>query len=168
MPVETITQAELPIIHLRNAGIFQPAPRLEGFAQSVSDELKTWPGVISATHWRLGNSSRVDGAEFHVDKGGELGHIHLDGEVHIALTKALRDRLIALSFAQPLVWDKAWVTAPVTSPEEAQQAVWLFRLGYNRLCSTPEGTPFRRNRRTFPESSSGIPLAVYSWLTTTR
>jgi hypothetical protein len=36
------------MIHLRNAGVFQPAPRLESFAQSVSDELQTWPGMIAA------------------------------------------------------------------------------------------------------------------------
>ena len=80
------------MIHLRNAGAFQPAPRLYGFAQSVSDQLQIWPGMISATHWQLGKSSRVDGAEFHVDKGGELGHIHLNGDIHLALTKGLRDR----------------------------------------------------------------------------
>ncbi len=132
------------MIHLRNAGVFQPAPLLEGFAQSVSDELQAWPGMISATHWRLGNSSRVDGAEFHVDKSGELGHIHLNGEMHLALTKGLRNRLIALKFAKPFRWSDAWVTAPITSPQEADQAVWLFRLGYDRLCSTSEETLFAR------------------------
>ena len=132
------------MIHLRNAGVFQPAPRLEGFAQRVSDELQTWPGIISATHWQLGNSSRVDGAEFHVDKGGELGHIHLNGDIHLALTKGLRDRLIALELAKPFRWSDAWVTAPITSPPEADQALWLFRLGYDRLCSTPEETLFAR------------------------
>lgn len=124
------------MIRLRNAGALQPAPRLEGFTQSVSDELQTWPGMISATHWQLGSSSRVDGAEFHVDKGGELGHIHLNGEIHLVLTKGLRNRLIALELAKRFRWSDAWVTAPVTSPQEADQALWLFRHGYDRLCST--------------------------------
>ena len=132
------------MIHLRNAGVFQPAPRLEGFAQSVSDELQTWPGMISATHWQLGNPSRVDGAEFHVDKGGELGHIHLNGQIHLALTKGIRNRLIALELAKPFRWSDAWVTAPITSPQEADQALWLFQLGYDRLCSTPEEMLFAR------------------------
>ena len=102
--------------------------------------------MISATHWQRDNPTGVDGAEFHVEEGGELGHIHLDGEVHIALTEPLRDQLVDSNLAQPFVWDKAWVTAPVTSSSEADQAVWLFRLAYDRLCSTPEEVLFRRIR----------------------
>jgi hypothetical protein len=75
----------------------------------------------------------VDGAEFHVDKGGELGHIHLNGDMHLALTEGLRDRSIALELAKPFRWSDVWVTAPITSPLEADQVLWLFRLGYDRL-----------------------------------
>ncbi len=117
------------MIHLRNEGPIQPAPQLHGVAQDVSTKLQSWPGMIAATHWQLGDSTRVDGAEFHVESGGELGHIHLNGEIHLALTKALRDRLVALKLANPFRWSEAWVTAPVTSPQEAAQALWLFRLG---------------------------------------
>ena len=94
--------------------------------------------MISVTHWQLGNSSRVDGAEFHVDKGGELGHIYRNGEIHLALTKGLRNSLIALELAKPFRWIDAWVSAPITSPQEADRALWLFQLAYDRLCSTPE------------------------------
>ena len=83
------------MIQLRNAGPIQPAPRLQGQAQAVSAEIQSWPGMISATHWQRGNPAAVDGAEFHVEGGGELGHIHLDGEIHLALTRALRDQLVA-------------------------------------------------------------------------
>jgi len=94
--------------------------------------------MISATHWQRGDATRVDGAEFHVEDGGELGHIHLNGIIHLAFTKSLRDQLVQLNLAQPFVYDKAWVTAPIGSPGEADQAIWIFRLGYDRLCSTPE------------------------------
>ena len=57
------------MIRLRNEGPIKPAPLLQGFAQEVSTELQTWPDIISATHWQLGDPTRVDGAEFHV-KGG--------------------------------------------------------------------------------------------------
>ncbi len=126
------------MIQLRNAGPFKPAPRLQGQAQAVSAELQSWPGMIAATHWHRDNPSAVDGAEFHVESGGELGHIHLNGEIHLALTRPLRDQLVAARLARPFVWVEGWVTAPITSPEEAEQAVWLFRLGYDRLRSTPE------------------------------
>ena len=128
------------MIQLRNEGPIQPAPHLHGLAQDVSTELQSWPGMIAATHWQLGDSTRVDGAEFHVEEGGELGHIHLNGEIHLALTKALRDQLVALKLAKPFRWSDAWVTASLSSRQEADHALWLFRLGYDRLCSTPEET----------------------------
>ena len=128
------------MIHLRNEGPIQPAPQLHGLAQDISTELQSWPRMIAATHWQLGDSTRVDGAEFHVETGGELGHIHLDGEIHLALTRALRDRLVVLKLAKPFRWSDAWVTASFNSRQEADHALWLFRLGYDRLCSTPEET----------------------------
>ena len=146
------------MVRLRNEGPMQPAPRLEGFAETVSTEIQSWPGVIAATHWQLGNSTRVDGAEFHVEDGGELGHIHLSGEFHLALTRPLRDQLVELELAQPFVWDKAWVTAPITSPKEAERAIWLFRLGYDRLCSTPEKTLLNRMQALAARQSSARPV----------
>lgn len=134
------------MIHLRNEGPLQPAPRLRGLAQEVSTEVQSWPGIVSATHWQRGDPTRVDGAEFHVEDAGGLGHIHPDGEVHLALTRTLRDQLVHWRLARPFVWDKAWVTAPVTAPGEADQAIWLFRLAYDRLCATPEEVLSRRIR----------------------
>ena len=130
------------MIQLRNEGPIRCAPRLQGLAQVVSTEVQSWPGMISATHWQRDNPTRVDGAEFHVKEAGELGHIHLDGEAHLALTRTLRDQLVHLHLACPLVWD----AAPVTTPDEADQAIWLFRLAYDRLCSTPEEVLSRKIR----------------------
>ena len=126
------------MIQLRNRGRIKPAPQLKGLAEQVSAEVQSWPAMIAATHWKLGDPTQVDGAEFHVSGKGELGHIHVSGEAHIYLNQALRDRLVRRNLAQPLVWDRAWVVAPITSPGEAERAAWLLRLAYDRLCSTPE------------------------------
>ena len=56
------------MIQLRNEGPMQRAPQLHGLAQDVSSKLQSWPGMIAATHWQLGDSTRVDGAEFHVEE----------------------------------------------------------------------------------------------------
>lgn len=125
------------MIRLRNEGPLQPAPELKGYAEVVSKELQSWPDVLAATHWELGNASKVDGAEFHLQAGGELGHIHLDGEIHVALTRELRAALTAKGLARPFVYDPAWVTASITSKEDAAQASWIFRLAYDRLKSVP-------------------------------
>ena len=126
------------MIRLRNEGPLQPAPKLNGYAEEVSAELQSWPGMISATHWKLGDSTRVDGAEFHVEKGGELGHIHLNGQIHVPLSRQLRNQLVAHKLAEPFLYDGAWITAPIGSRSEADQAIWLLRLGYDRLLSTPD------------------------------
>ena len=120
----------------------QPAPKLAGFAEEVSAEVQSWPGVVATTHWQRGDSTQVDGAEFHLEEGGELGHIHLDGEFHLAMSKPLRARLVELKLARPFFWHQAWVTASIASSGDIDQAVWLFKLGYDRLCSVPEHTLF--------------------------
>ena len=141
------------MIQLRNEGPIQPPPMLKGLAQEVSAEVQAWPKMISVTHWQLGDSTRVDGVEFHVDGGGELGHIHLNGELHLALSRALRDELVAEELAEPFRWHRDWVTAPITKPDEAAQAAWLFRLGYDRLCSTPEEVLLSRIQGRAQESA---------------
>ena len=62
-------------------GDFLRGARLKGPAQSVSAEIQSWPGIIAATHWFLYDRTQVDGADFYVGEK-ELGHIHLDGELH--------------------------------------------------------------------------------------
>ena len=128
------------MIHLRNEGPIKPAPRLEGVAEEVSSEIRSWPAIIAATHWQRGDPTRVDGAEFHVEEAGELGHIHLDGQFHLVMSKPLRAQLVELHLAQPFIWQQAWVTASIASSRDIDQAIWLFRLGYDRLCAVPEET----------------------------
>ena len=132
------------MIQLRNEGPLKPAPQLTGIVQEVSDEIQSWAGVVSATHWKLGDPTCVDGAEFHVADIGELGHIHLNGEVHILLTEKLRDRLLGHKLAKPFPWGKNWVMAEITAADEADGAKWLFKLGYDRRRSVPTETLLER------------------------
>ena len=141
------------MIKLRNEGPIKPAPQLQGLAQSVSAEVQAWPDMLSVTHWQLGDPTRVDGAEFHVRDAGELGHIHLNSEIHLALTKPLRDQLVELRLAQPFVWNRAWVTVQVASQTDADQALWLLRLGYDCLRLMPEEVLTRRIREHAEEYS---------------
>ena len=66
----------------------------------------------------------------------ELGHIHLDGELHLGLTVGLRRQLIEAGLAEALPWAEDWIQAPISNPKEAHTAQWLFRLGYDRLMGT--------------------------------
>ncbi|MDX2013264.1 MAG: DUF5519 family protein [Myxococcaceae bacterium] len=114
-------------------GHFAPPPRLAPpHAQSLSETLARWPGTEARTHWFLGDESTVDGADFYVGED-ELGHLHLDGEAHVAVGTALRDALVRAKLAHPFVYSRAFVTWPVDSAADRARAEWLFSLRYGVL-----------------------------------
>jgi Family of unknown function (DUF5519) len=117
---------------LADKGRYAPPPHLPPHAQAVSTEIASWPGVQARTHWLLGDESQVDGADFYVGEQ-ELGHIHLDGEAHLALEKPLRDALIAARLASPFRWSQGFVVCSIRSAAAASLAQALFRLAYDRL-----------------------------------
>jgi len=123
-------------MRLETKGKIQPPPKLKGPAQSVALAIQSWPRVIAATHWFLHDRTQVDGADFYV-REKELGHIHLDGELHLGVTAALRRQLIEAGRAEALPWAEDWVQAPISSRLEAVNALWLFQLGYDRLIGVP-------------------------------
>jgi hypothetical protein len=122
-------------MRLESKGEIKPPPKLKGPAQTVSLEIQSWRGIIAATHWYLYDRSRVDGADFYVGEK-ELGHIHLDGDLHLGVTVGLRQRLIEAGLAEALPWADDWIQAPISTGTEARNAVWLFRLAYDRLTGT--------------------------------
>jgi hypothetical protein len=85
----------------------------------------------------------VDGADFYVGES-ELGHIHLDGEIHLVLTKALRKAVIASRFAEQFRWDVNFVQFLITNEASAQHALWLFRLAYDQLKGANESDLLNR------------------------
>ena len=120
---------------LADKGPIKPPPALKGPAQLVSQEIQSWPGIVAATHWFLYDRTQVDGADFYVGER-ELGHIHLDGEIHLGATRTLAAMLIEHDLADPFEWGDAWVQYPICKKADVGHAVWLFRLGYDRLNGT--------------------------------
>ena len=123
-------------MRLETKGAIRPPPKLKGPAQFVSIKIQSWPGVIAATHWYLHDRTRVDGADFYVGEK-ELGHIHLDGELHLNLTTGLSRRLIECGRASAFPWAENWVQATISTRQDAHNALWLFQLGYDRLRGVP-------------------------------
>jgi luciferase-like monooxygenase len=119
-------------MRLAEKGPIIAPPVLEGWAHVASLEIQSWPGIISATHWSLHDPTQVDGADFYVGEA-ELGHIHLDGEIHLGLTRPLRKALTDAKLAEPFQWAHHWVQFPITDQSSTQHAIWLFLLGYDRL-----------------------------------
>lgn len=117
---------------LAEKGHYAPPPRLPVHAQAVSRSLAKWPGVHARTHWLLGDETEVDGADFYVGEA-ELGHIHLDGEAHIAVPAAVRKALIAAGLAAPFRWSQAFVVFKITAAVDVAAALALFQIAYDRL-----------------------------------
>lgn len=118
-------------------GRYAPPPVLPKHAQAVSEALAAWPDVHARTHWLLGDEREVDGADFYLDQD-ELGHLHLDGDAHVALSKRLRNASIGKGIAAPFAWNEAFVVRPIRRARDVAVATFLFRLAYDRLRGTPE------------------------------
>ncbi len=119
----TLTRAE--------KGPVQPPPSLEGPLGTVAAAVGGWPGVIATVHWDLFRPSRVDGVDFYL-ADEELGHVHLDGSLHLATSPTLGRALIAEGLARPFRYQQGWVCETVRriGPDAA---IALFRRNYDRL-----------------------------------
>jgi hypothetical protein len=94
--------------------------------EQITETVLSWPGVQSASH-------RFGGIEFKVGRR-ELGHLHGDRIADLPFPRRVRDQLIAEGRARShhVLPDSGWITVSIASPEEAEQAVELFRMAYER------------------------------------
>jgi hypothetical protein len=106
----------------------------ELFATKVIEEVRRWPGVELRGHPSPTTPGETDGIEFRLF-GRQIGHVHGDCAVHLALTKALKASVIDEQLAQPLELapTSGWATFVPTAADDAQRAIWLLRLNYVRL-----------------------------------
>lgn len=124
-------------MQLSAKGPIQAPPNLPGVLGEVAQAIQTWPDVIAATHWDLYDRTRPDGADFYVDDQ-EIGHLHFDGEAHIATDKHLSERFIQQGTAQAFRYRatpnyRHWLQMRITSAQEAHDAITVFRANYERL-----------------------------------
>ena len=109
------------------------APRLKGDLQAVADAVASWPDVAATTHWHFADQTRIDGVDFYVGPQ-ELGHLHLEGSIHLATTPTLAAELIDEGLGTPFAYARGWTQAKVARLGVAG-AVALFRRNYDRLRS---------------------------------
>lgn len=121
---------------LEEKGPVVPPPQLKGFAEQVSKEIQSWADITAATHWNLYARSKPDGADFYIGQD-ELGHIHLNGEVHLATGKDLATVLIKKDLGKRFPYGSDWVTTSISTATEAAHALWLFNLNYKRIKGLP-------------------------------
>ena len=110
-------------------GPMAPPPVLAEPVRTVADAVAGWPGVIATTHWHLYRRSQVDGIDFYVGEQ-ELGHIHLDGSIHLATSPNLGKVLITQGLARPFRHVHGWVEEAISNIG-VDAAVALFRRNYD-------------------------------------
>jgi hypothetical protein len=136
---------------LSEKGRFSPPPVLPPHAQVVSTTLASWADVHARTHWLLGDETRVDGADFYVEDE-EIGHLHLDGQAHVATGLVLRKAIVAAELAAPFRWSSKFVVHDVARGADVAQALWLFRLAYDRALGVTDEELITRVRQATPSS----------------
>ena len=130
--VETVMDHQAHSTLPREAkGPVAPPPVLEGNLQAVVDEVAAWPEVSTTIHWHFADQTRVDGVDFYVGSE-ELGHLHLEGSIHLATTPALAAELIAEGVGKPFPYARGWTQANVARLG-VSGAVAIFQRNYNRL-----------------------------------
>jgi hypothetical protein len=94
--------------------------------EQIAATVRSWPGVEAAPH-------RFGGVEFRLGRR-ELGHLHGDRIADLPFPRRVRDQLIAEGRAHPhhVLPDSGWITVSIHSPAEAESAVELFRMSYER------------------------------------
>jgi hypothetical protein len=95
-------------------------------AEQIAETVQSWPGVESAPH-------RFGGIEFRLGRR-ELGHLHGNRIADLPFPRRVRDELIAEGRARPhhVPPDSGWITISIRSDEEAEHAIELFRMAYER------------------------------------
>ena len=121
---------------LEEKGPIVPPPVLNKFPQMVSNEIQRWKEITAATHWEINDNTAPNGADFYVGQE-ELGHIHLDGEIHLPMEKELTKSLLKHKLAMRFMYADNWISRPVKSSDDAAHATWLFKLNYNRITGIP-------------------------------
>jgi hypothetical protein len=127
-------------MRLAEKGRYAPPPKLPRHAQRVSEALALWPGVHARTHWELGDESVIDGADFYLGDGAdanELGHLHLEGEAHVAMPAKIVSSLVAKGLGERFAYSRQIVVFEVDSCAAADHALWLFQINYDYLRCAP-------------------------------
>ena len=87
--------------------------------EQIAATVRSWPGVEAAPH-------RFGGVEFRLGRRERIADL--------PFPRRVRDELIAEGRARPhhVLPDSGWITVSIRSPSEAENALELFRMAYER------------------------------------
>jgi hypothetical protein len=99
--------------------------------QKIVDEITSWPGVTTS-------GNQLQGVEFRFGPA-QLGHLHSFEVAHIPVSTDLYSVLIRSGTARPhpVFTNSNWVEVPMSTPEDGERLIALFRLNYNLFQQRP-------------------------------
>jgi hypothetical protein len=114
----------------------------------IESTVSSWPGVEVSPH-------RFAGREFTL-AGQEVGHVHGTRQADIPFPKRVRDIVVreGLTSKHHLFPESGWVTKYLRSDEDAERAVWLFRVAYLYRVAALQ------RRDVVPDEVSGVDVAA--------
>lgn len=126
-----MSTAALGTLPRNQKGPLGPPPALATPLQQVTDVVSAWPGIDTTVHWHFSNKNQIDGVDFYWGEK-ELGHIHLDGSIHLATSPELGRTMIEEGVAEAFPYQRGWVEENVMAIGMAA-TVALFRRNYEAL-----------------------------------
>ncbi|HZR26538.1 MAG TPA: luciferase family protein [Vicinamibacterales bacterium] len=101
--------------------------------ERIRSEVSRWPNVTAKAH-------RFGGIEYRVGRR-EIGHVHGDRLADLPFPVSVRDELVAAGRAERhhILPDSGWVSYWMRSDADADGAIALFRLSYERATQVRRG-----------------------------
>jgi hypothetical protein len=108
---------------------------MPSIAARIEREVGSWAGVTAAPH-------RFGGVEFRVGRR-ELGHLHGSRLADLPFPVPIRKELVAAGRAEPhrILPESGWVSFRIRTDADADAAIELFRLNYERPWLTRTANP---------------------------
>ena len=107
-------------------GAMTTSDAIKPFAQTITEEVLSWPGVESGP-------GRFGSVQLRLGKR-ELGHLHGDHLADIPFPRAIRDELVAAGRVVPHrpLPDSGWASRHIETEADARHVVELLRMQYDR------------------------------------
>jgi hypothetical protein len=113
---------------------------MPSFAARIQREVGSWGGVTVAAH-------RFGGVEFRVGRR-ELGHLHGSRLADLPFPVVIRKELVTAGRAEPhhILPESGWVSLWIRGEADADSAIELFRLNYDRAWLSAHREPRTPNQ----------------------
>src|SRR5579859_1124954 len=99
----------------------------------IRDAVTSWPGVSAEPH-------RFGGVEYRYGRK-EMGHVHGDRLADLPFPRKIHDELVAAGRAElhHVLPETGWVSRWISSADEADEVIALFRINYDRYSAAALG-----------------------------